>query len=246
MKKSVIITGCNGGIGECLAQAFYQAGWFVIGIDRVGQASKNIDAVFNLDISDFVSDEEALAALASDVRALTQEKPISTLINNAAVQHLGSLQKLTPAQIIESMNVNVVAPMLLAKEFLSDLIAAKGSIVNIGSVHAQATKPDFAAYATSKTALHGMTRALAVDLGPDVRVNTVAPAATATKMLEAGFEGNELGFKALQDVHPLQRIAAPEEIANIALFLASEQASFLTGTTIYADGGILSRLHDPA
>jgi len=90
-----------------------------------------------------------------------------------------------------------------------------------------------------------MTRALAVDLGPHINVNTLAPAATGTAMLLAGFEGQEEAFSQLEEVHPLKRIASPDEIAGLALFLVSEKARFVTGTTFFADGGILSRLHDP-
>jgi NAD(P)-dependent dehydrogenase (short-subunit alcohol dehydrogenase family) len=143
------------------------------------------------------------------------------------------------------MKVNAIVPFMLTKSFLPELKQASGSVVNIGSVHAQATKPGFIAYTTSKAALHGLTRALAVDLGPGVRINTLAPAATATEMLKAGFEGNPVGYGALEKVHPAGRIAEPEEIARIALFLVSEDAEFITGATLFADGGILSRLHDP-
>ncbi len=246
MTKCAIITGCNGGIGECLAAAFSKAGWRVIGIDKTGAQTNHATAVIKEDIGRFAAESGRLKNVGREIRKLSQDLPIKVLINNAAVQHLGHLSDLDPARISETMNVNLIAPMLLAKEFLPELTTHNGSIINIGSVHAQATKPGFSAYATSKTGLHGLTRALAVDLGPNVRVNTIAPAATATKMLEAGFAENQAAYNALKQVHPMQRIAEPEEIARIALFLASEDATFLTGATVYADGGILSRLHDPA
>lgn len=227
-------------------EVFRHAEWNVVGIDKAGTRSECDGHVLASDISTFVTNPESLGAVGSQVRALCRDAPLKSIVNNAAVQHLGHLSELRPTDIVESMNVNLIAPMLLTKEFLPELVQARGNVVNIGSVHAQATKPGFSAYATSKTALHGLTRALSVDLGPNVRVNTVAPAATATRMLEAGFEGNEQAYQALKDVHPMQRIADPTEIARIALFLASDEATFLTGATVYADGGILSRLHDPA
>jgi NAD(P)-dependent dehydrogenase (short-subunit alcohol dehydrogenase family) len=128
---------------------------------------------------------------------------------------------------------------------LPDLEKARGSVVNISSVHATLTKPGFSAYATSKAALLGMTRALAVDLGPRVRVNCVTPAATDTPMLRAGFEGNPAELSALAAMHPSGRIATPEEIARVVLFLASDAASAITGAALAADGGIGGRLHDP-
>ncbi|MEM8770347.1 MAG: SDR family oxidoreductase [Pseudomonadota bacterium] len=247
MTRSVLITGRRGGIGQSLAKAFSEDGWNVIGVDRRTPGAGEEDANFiNADIGDFARNPQTLLEFRDEVLTMANSHPLAAIINNAAVQHLGELDVLSADAIVESLAVNAVAPMLLAKTFLPELKSSKGSILNIGSVHAQATKPGFSAYATSKAALHGMTRALAVDLGPDVRVNTLAPAATATPMLKAGFEKNEAALKALKNVHPMKRIAETDEIARIALFLVSPDASFLTGATLYADGGVLSRLHDPA
>ncbi|MEM9706743.1 MAG: SDR family oxidoreductase [Pseudomonadota bacterium] len=247
MPESVLITGCNGGIGQQLGAIFFEAGWRVIGVDREATSTPNENInVVNFDIGQLADHPKKRCRFAADVRTLAQDAPLRCIINNAAVQKLGALKNLSTDDIVETMTVNAIAPMLLVQEFLPELERGNGSVVNIGSVHAQATKPDFSAYATSKSALHGLTRALAVDLGPAVRVNTVAPAATATPMLKAGFEENPEAFSALENVHPMRRIAEPEEIARIALFLASDDAAFLTGATLYADGGVLSRLHDPA
>jgi NAD(P)-dependent dehydrogenase (short-subunit alcohol dehydrogenase family) len=140
---------------------------------------------------------------------------------------------------------HVIAPFLLAQGLLPCLEADSGSVINIASVHAHATKPGFVCYATSKAALVGLTKAMAVDLGPRGRVNAICPAATATPMLQAGFADNPTAFAQLSSMHPRGRIARPAEIADLAFFLASNQADFLTGTSIYADGGISTRLHDP-
>jgi len=86
---------------------------------------------------------------------------------------------------------------------------------------------------------------MAVDLGGKVRVNTLAPAAISTPMLEEGFAKNPDGLKALAECHPVNRIGSTNEVAKAALFLCSDNASFITGATLYADGGVLSRLHDP-
>ena len=247
MKQGVLITGCKGGIGQKLVDTFASEDWAVVGVDKLGSAStENEDGSFiKADIAEFSSNASALSKFGGAVREYLGDVRLSAVINNAAVQHLGNLEHLSSSDIVSTMNVNVIAPMLIVKEFLSDLQESQGSIINVGSVHAQATKPEFSAYATSKAALHGLTRALAVDLGPSIRVNTVAPAATETDMLKAGFEGRDAAYEALKNAHPLQRIADPEEIARIALFLASSEAAFLTGATFFADGGVLSRLHDP-
>ncbi|MFZ5617499.1 MAG: SDR family NAD(P)-dependent oxidoreductase [Pseudomonadota bacterium] len=247
MTDGVLITGCNGGIGTSLVRVFAEAGWAVIGVDCSDPpVSSSAVRILKADIGEFCDNEKKLAAFVADVRAALSGRKLAALVNNAAVQILGDVKNLAAKDFVRTMQVNAVAPFVLVKAFLSDLEAANGAVVNIGSVHAEATKPEFAAYATSKAALHGLTRALAVDLGPKVRVNTLAPAATATTMLKAGFEGNPEGFAALKGVHPLERIAEPSEIARIALFLASSHSAFMTGATVHADGGILSRLHDPA
>jgi NAD(P)-dependent dehydrogenase (short-subunit alcohol dehydrogenase family) len=143
------------------------------------------------------------------------------------------------------LNVNLVAPFLLVQALLQELENANGSVINIASIHAQVTKPEFVCYATSKTALVGLTRSMAVDLGGRVRINSICPAAVSTPMLMAGFEGKDDRFKELSRMHPLGRIGTPDEIAQVALFLASPAASFITGAAINVDGGIGSRLHDP-
>ncbi len=243
MSKAVLITGAAGGIGSAMVNAFAAAGWRVIATDKKGEGG---DVFIAEDIAPFATDPARLETFAKKVRAALNGSHLAAIINNAAVQHLGRLDRLSAGAVVETFNVNVIAPMLIAKTFLPELEAAKGSIVNVGSVHAQATKPEFAAYATSKAAIHGLTRALAVDLGPRVRVNTLAPAAVDTPMMRAGFEGRKAALKELESVHPAGRIATPEEIAKIAVFLASDDAGFITGATLYADGGVLSRLHDPA
>ncbi len=246
MTQGVLITGCNGGIGKGLVKAFHDAGWFVVGLDLTERdTAVETDHFIKCDLADFVSDEKKLNSFAGEVRASLGERPLAALVNNAAIQILGGVKELLPQAILDSFTVNTAAPYALVKAFATDLEESEGAVVNIGSVHAQATKPQFVAYATSKAALHGLTRALAIDLGPKVRVNTLAPAATETSMLKAGFKGNEEGYAALKDAHPLKRVASPDEIAGIALFLASKDARFLTGATIYADGGVLSRLYDP-
>lgn len=246
MSGGVLITGSAGGIGASLMRAFTDAGWTVVGLDRTKAAAGGAGRAIAADLAEFCTNEERRAAITAEIREALGGAPLKALVNNAAVQILGRVGDLAPSDFMETMTVNAVAPFMLVKTFLRDLEAANGAVINIGSVHAAATKPGFAAYAASKAALHGLTRALAVDLGPKVRVVTLAPAATATPMLKAGFDGDPAAYGALAAVHPLQRIAEPDEIARLALFLASSEASFLTGTTVFADGGVLARLHDPA
>jgi NAD(P)-dependent dehydrogenase (short-subunit alcohol dehydrogenase family) len=143
------------------------------------------------------------------------------------------------------MDVNLISPFLLTQGFLSELENASGSVVNIASIHAQLTKPRFSAYSTSKSALVGLTRALAIELGGRVRVNAIAPAAISTPMLEAGFADDYESLKKLATCHPSGMIGTPEDVARAALYFAETKSMFLNGAILGIDGGIGSRLHDP-
>jgi len=245
-QKTCLITGATGGIGQTLCAAYRANGWHVIASGRADHPKElDCDVYVKTDLAALATDENAGLEFAKNVRTALSGKTLTSVINNAAIQILGKTEDLNLQDMQLSFNVNAIAPFVIVQTFLPELKAAKGTVVNIGTVHAQSTKSAFVAYATSKTAMHGLTRALAVDLGPDIRVNTLAPAATATPMLMAGFEGKPEAFKSLAEAHPLGRIASPEEIAKASLFLSGPESSFMTGATIYADGGVLSRLHDP-
>lgn len=244
MTKSVLITGANGGIGKALCKVFADAGYFVIASDQVtGDCA--CDVFIQANIETLCIDPEYRANIFAQVRGYLSEQGLVALVNNAAVQILGKTEEIQVEQWRRTLDTNLIAPFLLVQGLLPELKKAKGSVVNISSVHAISTKPGFVCYATSKSALVGMTKAMAVDLGADLRVNAICPGATATPMLLAGFEGKEEEFQQLSNMHPLERIAQPEEIANVALFLVSQEASFITGASLSVDGGIGIRLHDP-
>lgn len=245
LRPTALITGALGGIGQALCAVFRQAGYHVVATDRRA-GSCDCDVFIQRDILDLCGAAGAKAALLAEIRSNLPDRRLAVLVNNAAVQVLGGTSDVSLDDWDLTLHTNLVAPFFLVQALLPELEAARGSVVNIASIHAVATKPGFVAYATSKAALVGLTRTLAVDLGSRVRVNAINPAATATPMLMAGFEDNPAGFAALAKMHPLGRIAGPDEVARTALFLASDAASFITGSTLHVDGGIGARLHDPA
>lgn len=240
-----IVTGAAGGIGQATCQALRTAGYRVVGLDRTTPPSGPWDTFVEADLQEVGRNERSCDDLLTRLKKAADGSKFSLLVNNAAVQVLGSLRDLSATDWLMTLHVNLSAPFMLARGLAEDLRSTHGVIVNIGSVHAQATKPGFSAYATSKAALHGLTRALAVDLAPEIRVVTIAPAAVGTSMLKAGFEGRPEAFEALESVHPVNRIGAPEEIGRAVVWVASPDAGFMTGATLWMDGGILSRLHDP-
>jgi NAD(P)-dependent dehydrogenase (short-subunit alcohol dehydrogenase family) len=202
-------------------------------------------AYVSADLARFSQDEDYADKIISQFRAALKGVPLNVLINNAATQILGGVESLTRADWRTTLDVNLMAPFLLAQALLPELEKGKGCIVNIGSIHARLTKKNFVAYATSKAALAGMTRAMAVDLGPRVRINAIEPAAIETEMLKAGFVEKEELYSQLEACHPQRRIGKPKEVANLALAIAEGNMNFLHGSCISLDGGISGRLFDP-
>jgi len=246
MKKSkpiVLVTGALGGIGRACCDIFFGAGYQVIGVDR--RVTNDFDyELIHFDISHLHHKTGDVESFNKKVEELTKGR-LNAIINNAAVQIVKPIEEITKEDWDVTLETNLLAPFWLVRNFLHLTRNAKGSIVNIASIHAELTKSEFSVYATSKGALVAMTKALALELAPTVRVNAVIPAATDTPMLRAGFKENLHGIEELGKYHPLGRICQPKEVAEVALFLASKRASFMTGTALVVDGGIGACLHDP-
>lgn len=245
MRNAVVITGANGGIGSALCATFAAEGWYVVATDAQPAAKSRCDAYVQIDLDRFAMDETLRTGKLNELKNSAGGNLIRALVNNAALQIVARVEDLAAEDLRATLNVNLVAPFLMIKGLLSDLEEAGGSVVNIASIHAQLTKPEFSAYATSKAGLVGLTRGLAVELGARVRVNAIAPAAIATEMLVASFAGRQEEFRRLQGMHPAGTIGRPEEVARAALFLCTENSGFLNGCILGVDGGIASRLHDP-
>lgn len=245
--KWALITGALGGIGRALVSEFILQGYQVIATDIVDSHELDANVHFiQLDLNTFVLDESYANEFYKKISILTVGKGISTLVNNAAVQILAETSQLTRKQWNTSFNVNLSAPFFLSQLFLNDLSRNNGAIVNISSIHATQTKKNFVAYATTKAALSAMTRNMVLDVGSKVRVNAIEPAAIATEMLKAGFDGKEAEYQELERYHPLGRVGTPNEVAKLAVFLASESAGFVQGACISASGGIQGCLSDPS
>lgn len=241
-RKAVFITGVLGGIGSVLAQAFKVAGFRVYGSDVSDDTIKGCDYFFQFDLSQYVVDE--VYKKTWDEKFDQKIGGLDVLINNAAVQLLDNLDDIKLADWQRTINVNLTGPMLLSQFFLSRLEERNGSIINIGSIHQELTKPRFVSYATSKSAIVGLTKALAVDLAGRVRINAISPAAIETSMLIEGFDGNKKALDELRKLHPVQRIGYPNDVARLALFLASENTGFIHGANLHLDGGIRGVLKD--
>lgn len=242
---AVLVTGAGGGIGVALCAAFKSAGYRVIATDGAPRECA-CDGFVACDLARLVCDDAEREVFRAAVEAALAGVPLRVIVNNAAVQTLGGVGEVSTSAFRHSMDVNVAAPLTLVAMFLDGLAAQQGVVLNIGSVHAQLTKPGFLAYAVSKAALAGLTRSMALDLAPrGIRVNEIRPGATATPMLLAGFAGQAEALANVAGMQPMGRLGAPAEIAAMAVFLASRDAAFVTGAALPVDGGIAARLHDP-
>lgn len=243
MIKSILITGVKGGIGAAIAKVFRENNYYVYGMDKREEGDiEHIDRFIHFDLHRFVRDVEYRIRTSEELEMLVPS--LHVLVNNAAVQRLDRLEDIKLDDWQETLNVNLTGPMLLCKLFLKRLEDSKGSIINIASIHHTLTKPGFLTYATSKNALVGLTKAMAVDLEGRIRVNAISPAAIDTPMLREGFDNSKQAIEELKKIHPVKKIGVPEEVARLALFLASENEGFIHGSNILIDGGISSVLKD--
>lgn len=246
--SAVIITGAAGGIGQALVRCFAEAGCTVIATD---QAEQPVDMpcrhYVRADLQRTVADESYASDIFKQIRTRLDGMPLKALINNAAVQILGPVEALDRNAWRTTLDVNLLAPLFWIQGFLPELETTRGSVVNISSIHAHLTKVGFVAYATSKAALSGMTRAMAVELGGRIQVNAIEPAAIDTPMLHAGFGDDSIGLERLRAYHPAGCLGSTQALAALALAIVGTGAdsAFLNGAIIPFNGGIGARLHDP-
>lgn len=247
--RGVLVTGAAGDIGFAIAAAFLGRGARVyitdVDADRLDQRRAELSPAGTVSASTCDLAEPAQVEMLAH-EATTFLGRVDILVNNAAVQAQGDLDACSPDLFDLAHAINVRAPYLLAKHLVPAMQAAGGgAIVNVASVHATAPGPKRIAYATSKTALLGLTRALAVDLGPhNIRVNAVSPGATLTTQLQTAWDKLSAGgvdiMAQAERQHPLRRIAGADDIAEAVVYLA--EASFIHGIDLRVDGGLLSSL----
>ena len=240
--KVAIVSGGGSGIGLAIATAFAREGAQVVicGRDRqkLDAAAREIgtdDAdclAINSDLREPVEIYDLVAATVKRFNAL------HILVNNAGVLIPGTAESLSEDHWEQTFSTNVRAPWLLTRAALPHLRAAGGgSIINIGSVLSTLGAPNRVAYAASKGAVLAMTRAMALDHAAEkIRVNCICPGIVETEMV-AAFNMDEAVRKRRLAMHPLGRFGQPQDIAGLAVFLASDESSWITGAAYTVDGG---------
>jgi NAD(P)-dependent dehydrogenase (short-subunit alcohol dehydrogenase family) len=237
-----VVTGAAKGIGAAVVRAYRQEGARVVllDLDAAGQELARELGEAALFIQTDVANSAAVEKAFAQVKETWAG--VDILINNAGVQHYGSVTETTEEQWDRVMAVNLKSAFLCAKYALPLMqTRGKGVVVNVSSVQAFLSQHNVAPYTTSKTALLGLTRSIAVDYAPQVRCVAVCPGTVDTPMLHWAIEQSpnpEEVLKECQDMHPLKRIATPEEVAKLILFLSSEDAGFMTGQYYRVDGGL--------
>ncbi|KHT54533.1 SDR family NAD(P)-dependent oxidoreductase [Alteromonas macleodii] len=247
-KPWAFITGAAGGIGKALVDAFVNSGYRVIAADIKWESKARSKDVYelSLNLEGLAFNSKELESLRANIMELTEGKGLNALVNNAAVQITSATENISSEDWAKTWDVNFHAPFFLIQTFLDTLTENNGSVVNISSIHATQTKRDFVAYASSKGALSSLTRNLAVDLRDKIRVNAIEPAAVATDMLVDGFSKTPEKYEQLNRYHPLGRISEPQEVAELAVYLCSDNCRFIQGACIPVSGGIHSCLSDPS
>ena len=248
--RVALITGGGSGIGAATARLLATEGAHVVLLDLQGEAVGEVaDELGGVAVvGDAASADDARRAVAA---AIDRFGCLDALVANAgaAAVGLGRLDDLDADAWHAGIRANLEPAVVITKVALPPLIERRGSIVIISSVGALSSAPQSIAYQTSKSALLGLTRSLAVDYGPmGVRVNAVCPGRTLTPMVEqmtAEFARQrgvqpETFLERLDAVIPLRRGGQPSELASACLFLLSDDASYVTGTTLVVDGGMMA------
>lgn len=230
MIERVVVTGASSGIGAACVELFRTEGAEVLGLDILDSSSAD----------DHLQVDLALPDCGERLLRFCGDRHVDVLINNAGVGLDKEAVRTSASEFDHVVGVNLRAPFLLSSALRPTLATRNGAIVNVSSVHAVATSKMVAAYAASKGGLVALTRALAVEWAPEIRVNAVLPGAVDTAMLSDGLFRTDSSMSDLARRHPLDRVGLPEEIAEAVVFLAGSE--FTTGAALTIDGGATARL----
>lgn len=246
--KTVIITGGASGIGKAMAIVFARQGGkiHIIDVDEKG-AEETVDLIKSeggniifekCDITSQKQTEEIIMGIAS-------EGPINILVNNAGIAHVGNIEQVAPSDLDRLIAVNIKGTYYMIQSCIPYLKKQGGVILNMASIASIVGLADRFAYSMTKGAVNGMTLSVAKDyLKHNIRCNSISPARVHTPFVDGFLSKNYPGkeeemFKKLEASQPIGRMAKPEEIAYLALYLCSDEAAFITGCDYPIDGGFI-------
>jgi len=233
--KTALVTGASRGIGEAIARRLAETGAHVLvaarSIDRVNAIAAEIGNATGVELD--ISAED----VRERVGALLKERPIDILVNNAGITADDLFIRMKPEAWTSVLRTNLDSAFNITQEVVKKMIRARwGRVINISSVVGLMGNPGQVNYASSKAALIGFTKALALEIGSrNVTVNAIAPGYIQTAMTDAL---DEAARNTLAERIALKRLGTPDDIAHAVVFLASEQASYITGTVLNVSGGL--------
>jgi len=251
--KVAIVTGTARGIGKAIARRFAAEGAFVAGVDVLADLGEQ-------SAREVVADGGRMRFLAGDISSeadvrrivksvLDEHGRIDILVNNAGVQKEAKITDVTVEDFHSVVNVNLLGAVLFCREVLPGMVARRsGAIVNMSSVLGWVADPLLPVYGATKAGLLGLTRNIAITYGPDgIRCNAICPGDVDTELNQVYFEAHPdpVAFRGrVEREYPMRRIASTDEIAKVAVFLASDDASFVSGAHLMVDGAILARIYE--
>ncbi|MBS1880124.1 MAG: SDR family oxidoreductase [Actinobacteria bacterium] len=243
--RTAVVTGAGGGLGAAIARRFAEEGAWAscwdVALDAAQRLSAGLAAggqALAVDVREEPAVERAVAAV------LESRDRIDIVVNNAGIAGPQAVAGETGlAEWEETLRTNLTGTFLVSKHCIEPLRRARGCIVNVASALAFIGWPQESAYGPAKAGVVQLTKGMALDYAPEVRINAICPGAIRTPMIESVLADGERE-RLLEEygrIHPLHgRLAEPEEIADAALFLASDDASFVTGAALAVDGGLVA------
>ena len=248
--KKALITGASGGIGQVACRTFCEEGASVLGSDLEDEPGRRLEDELRSDGLEFaflrcdIASSEEVAALAREVEA--RFGGLDVLCNNAGVIVGKPLCETTDEEWNRVMDVNLRGTFLTMRALVPLMAGRRASIVNVASALGLVGETNLAAYCASKGGVVVLTKSAALELGPDIRVNAICPGVIDTEMPREAIaalpdEARYAIWASWQEMHVAGRLGRPEEVVAVAVFLASDEASFVTGAAIPADSGVTAR-----